>query len=145
MSIILHPDKRLRAKCSKVKKIDSYVRKHAKLLMSELKEIDHPLAFVGGIAANQVGIDKRIIILKTLRRRFVTMINPEIISSWITFLSLDMCASVPKSLRVNKRKLIVNVKYLGLDNQEHTKILFGSSAFTLQQEVDHLDGKLIID
>jgi peptide deformylase len=145
MGIIQYPDKRLRIKCRNVERISNSVRKDAGLILSELRLMDNHLLFVNGLAANQVGIDKRIIILKMLGNRFVTMVNPEVISSWLTFFSFDLCASIPRVIRLKKRKLVIKLRYLGLDNRIHKKTLFGSTAFTAQQELDHLDGRLIID
>ncbi|MAG08511.1 hypothetical protein CMO89_03490 [Candidatus Woesearchaeota archaeon] len=144
MKIIKHPDERLKTKCKEVSKINLSVKKEANELFLALKSIDSPFKIVNGLAANQIGLNKRIVILKKTGR-FITMINPEIVSSVIPFLSIEICASLPKVIRIKKRKLIIKVKYLGLDNKIHKITLFGLSSFTMQQEIGHLNGKLIIN
>ncbi len=144
MAILKHPHDILRIRCSEVEEIDDSVKEDAKKIVEAFKTIDFPFAITCGLAANQIGLSRRMILLKSLGKRYI-MINPEITKSYITVPSFEMCASIPGKIRLKKRKLITKVRYLGLDSKSYHKTFFDISSFTLQQEIDHLDGKLIID
>ena len=145
MSILKYPDKRLRVICKEVTKINDNLKKESKQLFDALKSIDTPLTLINGLAANQIGLKKRVVILKRLGNKYITMINPKIVSSSILFLSIEICASLPKVIKLKKRKLFVRVKYQNLNGKQKSINLLGLTSFTMQQEIDHLNGKLIID
>ncbi|MBN2367525.1 peptide deformylase, partial [Candidatus Woesearchaeota archaeon] len=98
-----------------------------------------------GLAANQLGIRHRILVFKMIGNKIITLLNPVIISSSIPFFSLDMCASMPGILKIKKRCLIIRIRYIDLKKKENYVTLYGSIACTMQHELDHLDGKLIVD
>jgi len=143
--ILQVPDKKLRVKCKEIQIINKSVEKEAFDLLEALKEFDRWYFPVNGLAANQIGLNKRIVIFRTWSRQSITMINPEIISSSIIFPSLEICASIPRTLRLKKRKLLTTVQYQDLQGKIKTLKLFWISSFTMQQEIGHLNGKLIID
>ncbi len=144
MEIIRHPDKRLRKVCLPVSEIDDKTIREASHILSTLKKMDSPLRLVNGLAANQIGYDSRIIVMKILSR-YITIINPTKVSSRVPCISFDMCASLPWKVRIKKRYLMTQIEYTDLENNSKILRLYGSASFLLQQELDHLDGKLIID
>ncbi|MFH1915690.1 MAG: peptide deformylase [Nanoarchaeota archaeon] len=97
------------------------------------------------MAANQIGLKRRIVVLKRLGGQYVTMLNPKICSSSIPFLSIEICASLPGRIRLKKRKVFLVVEYVDLSEKKNVLRLSWFASFTMQQELDHLDGKLIID
>jgi len=145
MAILSHPHKTLRVNCRKVSVFDDSVRSDAEKIASAVKSNCSIPFFVTGMAANQVGIFNRIIVLKKLLGGFLTMVNPVIQSSFLPLFSLDLCASVPGKVSLKLRKGIVRVSYNDLEGKELSSTFFGSAAFILQHEIEHLDGKLIID
>lgn len=145
LKILEYPDRRLRLKCTEVKKIDASVRKKANNIFLALKLVDNPFMFINGLAANQIGLKERIVIIKMWGNRFITMINPKIISSCGPFWSIELCASLPKVIKLKKRNLIIKVEYLDLDKKLNHITLFGSVSSMMQHEIDHLNGELIID
>lgn len=145
MNVLKYPDKRLRIKCKKVKGIDGLVIENSKKLLESLKGIDNYLTLINGLAANQIGLSERIVILKRLGNKYVTMINPEIIYSSILFPSIEICASLPHVIRIKKRYFVTEIIYKDLENKNNKIKLYGFTSFTMQQEIDHLNGKLIID
>jgi len=143
MKILKVPDQRLERKCEKVTKINSTVKNNVGKLLSALKSIDRWYFPVNGLAANQIGLKERIVVMKT-GKKFMTMINPEIVSSSIPCLSIEICASIPGKVKLKRRKLIIKIKYQDLNNRICHKTFLALSAFTMQQEIDHLNGKLIV-
>lgn len=102
-----------------------------------------------GLAAPQVGISKRIIIVDVEpydpSHKPVTLINPEIVSSEGQANAEEGCLSVPDVRGEVKRAEKITVEGLDLDGKkiriEATDLL----ARALQHEIDHLNGRLFID
>ncbi|MGI6593797.1 MAG: peptide deformylase [Christensenellales bacterium] len=99
-----------------------------------------------GLAAPQIGISKRVIIVSTNPEERIEVINPEIVKFSGMQVGLEGCLSVDPSKNGNvKRPLKVTVK--GYD-REGNKILVKAKDFTaraLCHEIDHLNGVLFID
>jgi len=102
-----------------------------------------------GLAANQVGVLKRLCVVDTSGREeksgLIVLINPAIVAKEGAEESDEGCLSIPGYLPVIKRSARVIVKGL---NREGKAIQFeatGLLARALQHEIDHLDGLLIID
>jgi len=98
-----------------------------------------------GLAAPQVGVLKRIIVIK-IDDKDIPLINPLITGkSKETDLLEEGCLSLPgRSLEI-KRFTGVDVKALDIDGNELNIKLEGLVARIFQHELDHLDGKLILD
>lgn len=103
-----------------------------------------------GLAANQVGSDRSIIIADPApdpeKREFKVFINPEIVSMEGSVTSeQEGCLSVPDYRSDVKRAEKVVVKYLDLDMNPVTINADGMMAIILQHEIDHLNGILFVD
>lgn len=98
-----------------------------------------------GIAAPQVNRSERMCIVK-LRGRFLPMVNPDITSySKETEDAEEGCLSLP-GIWVNvPRSVWIVVRYLDARGQQKELRLEHIDARIVQHEVDHLDGKLIVD
>ena len=97
-----------------------------------------------GLAAPQIGISKRVIVVDA-GEGLIELINPEIIESSGEDTDLEGCLSVPG---VNEKVCrAFHVKAKGLDRNGKEIIVEASDllARALQHEVDHLDGVLFID
>ncbi len=103
-------------------------------------------AFKGvGLAAPQVKILKRIIIVK-IARNDLLMINPIMVSFKKKETSLgEGCLSVPNQYLGIKRWAEVKVNFLDINGQKKEITLKGLAARIFQHELDHLNGILIID
>ncbi len=98
-----------------------------------------------GISANQVGLDNRFFIYD-VGDGPVCILNPYIIYRSSDMLSQDEgCLSLNGVTVSVKRPALITLKYLDIDNHEHTENFTGEKARVFQHEIDHLDGKLIID
>lgn len=105
-----------------------------------------------GLAANQVGINARIMIVtfhldkKEKHHKAVAMINPEIIeSSESTCVMEEGCLSLPKRFGKVRRSAKLKVKWQNIDGHWAEKKINGWDARVFLHELDHLDGKLFID
>lgn len=102
-----------------------------------------------GLAAPQVGVLKRVIVVDTSPRQenqsLIVLINPEIISSEGEILSEEGCLSLPGFITRLKRKEKIFVKGLNRKGKEIEIEATGLLARALQHEIDHLDGILLID
>jgi peptide deformylase len=95
-----------------------------------------------GLAANQIGSNLRVFVIK-IRCRFVAFVNPSFSPSGPIVVSTEGCLSFPGSERTLSRYNIIitsppkgKKKLLGLTNLE---------AVAFQHELDHLNGKTIMD
>ncbi len=99
-----------------------------------------------GLAAPQVGLNQRIIVVLLDNKKVVPMINPEITSySDEIALGEEGCLSLPGKWGQVKRYQAINVKYLDeRGGMKHVK-LEDFNARVVQHEIDHLDGILFTD
>lgn len=152
-SIITTPDPRLRAKSTRVREVDDEVRQIiADMVESSLAwEKEHPYELSAAMAAPQLGINKRIIIVRDdlddkEHNSFTALINPEVIRTEGKIVKdYEGCLSVPEIYGLVGRPHKVKIK-AELDNGQEIRLKAdGFLARTLQHEIDHLDGILFID
>ena len=145
LDILTYPDKRLRHKAAPVEKVDDDIRK----LIDDMAETMYHAPGMG-LAAVQVGIDKRIIIYDISgpenEPKLEVLINPEIVESEGSMLSeSEGCLSVPDYRSDVKRYERVKVEALDRYGEPVHIETDGLHAIVLQHEIDHLDGVLFID
>ena len=92
-----------------------------------------------GLAAPQVGIQKRLFIMGNDQKLFVC-INPEIIVTEGEERDIEGCLSFPNLWMRVKRNKIVKVKYQSIDGEFVENVLEGLASRVFQHELDHLDG-----
>ena len=97
-----------------------------------------------GLAAPQVGISKRVIVVDA-GEGLVELINPEIISAEGEQVDSEGCLSMPGIIGEVARAFAVKVKSLDRHGQENIINASGLFARALQHEIDHLDGILFVD
>lgn len=99
-----------------------------------------------GIAANMIGVRKRIIAFLDESGRaptYTVMLNPEIIKKDGAYNTEEGCLSLLGGPRPCKRYKSIKVKYQTLELQTRIKTYTGWTAQIIQHEVDHCDGILI--
>lgn len=94
-----------------------------------------------GLAANMIGIRKRIIVVLCDGVPLL-MLNPEIIKKSVQYDTEEGCLSIP-GVRKTRRYKKIKVKYLDLDMKPRIATYEGVTAQAIQHEIDHLDGILI--
>jgi peptide deformylase len=143
--IIKLPDKRLRLVSEPVKRVDAEVRK----LVDDMFETMYKAPGIG-LAAIQIGVDKRVITLDLSKKEQdhepQVFINPEIVWKSDEMAKYEEgCLSIPDYYEEVERPAAVKVKYLDLDGKSHEIEAKGLLATCLQHEIDHINGVLFID
>jgi peptide deformylase len=138
--IRLLPDPILRQKAKRVRNIDGSVRK----LITDMVETMHAAPGVG-LAAPQVGVPLRVIIIGIPGDEDIAIINPQIIRRTGERLVNEGCLSIPGYVGEIKRAESVRVK--GRDQNGKEIRIKGDEllAQALEHEIDHLNGVLYID
>ncbi len=101
-----------------------------------------------GLAANQVGYARRMFVMDVdpSNSKPQVFINPVIEKlSKEKLTEEEGCLSCPKKLVEVRRPTYVGLKYFCRHGEEHYKTFYYLSSRVIQHEMDHLDGKLIID
>lgn len=95
-----------------------------------------------GMAANMIGVCKRIIVFDN-EGSYMTMLNPEIIKQSEAYEAEEGCLSLLGGPRKCKRFRKIKVRYETLDFQTRLKTFSGWTAQIIQHEIDHCNGILI--
>ena len=145
LPILTAPDPRLKKKSLPVDTVDAGVRQ----LMDDMLETMYDAPGIG-LAAPQVGVLKRVIVLDIDREDTKTgplfMANPEIVAASDEDVSYEEgCLSVPDHYSDVVRPAKVTVRYLDRDGLQQDLACDGLLATCVQHEIDHLDGVLFID
>jgi peptide deformylase len=142
LNILEYPDPRLRTKAAPVAQVDDAVR----TLIDDLFETMYAAPGVG-LAATQVNIHKRVLVIDTSEDRSepIALINPEIILRNGEGLLEEGCLSVPGIYDKVKRAERIRVRSLDREGQSFEIEAEGLLAVCIQHEMDHLDGKLFVD
>tara|TARA_B110000285_G_C15079208_1_gene592490 strand:+ start:317 stop:841 length:525 start_codon:yes stop_codon:yes gene_type:complete len=143
--ILTEPDPFLRQKSRNVDKVDEEIRK----LMDDM--LDTMYAAPGiGLAAIQVGIPKRIIVIDLSKeeeeKKPLFFVNPKIILKSNTNTTYEEgCLSVPGQFAEIDRPDRCEVDYLDYNGKQLKLKTEGLLATCIQHEIDHLEGILFID
>lgn len=143
-------NKILRAKSSELTKNE--LKQYGKLAKEMYKYIKNPKNWWAWLAAPQVWVNKRIIVVNLIENRedeqgrIIVMINPEILeSSKETNVDSEWCLSLPgtrgKVSRVNE----IKVRFWDEKGKENVIIAKMLASRIVLHEIDHLDGILFID
>ena len=143
--IITVPDPILREKSLKVESINSDI----KMLMKDMLETMYNAPGIG-LAAIQIGIPKRIIVMdisKEIEKKDpMYFVNPEITWTSNTKATYEEgCLSIPNQFAKIERPEKCIVKYLDKDGEKKEIKAEGLLATCIQHEIDHLNGVLFID
>ena len=95
-----------------------------------------------GMAANMIGVTKRIIVFDNDGTPMV-MLNPVILKAAEAYETEEGCLSLLGGPRKTKRFRKIKVEYLNMDLQKRIKTFTGWTAQIIQHEVDHCNGILI--
>jgi len=145
LPIITLPDPVLRASSANIERVDGELTK----LVDDMLETMYAAPGIG-LAAIQVGVPKRLIVLDVSGddepRRPLAMINPEILDLGpATRVYEEGCLSIP-DVRIDiERPTTLRVRYVDREGKQQELDADGLLATAIQHEIDHLDGKLIID
>ena len=149
LHLIHYPDPRLRQAARPVEKITDEIRAIAERMIVVMHETRGV-----GLAAPQVGLDIRLIILRSLSGDLteepdapsgLAFVNPDIITRRGFISEEEGCLSVPDIRAKIRRSEEVTVRTWDLDGEERLITSAGILARAWQHETDHLNGILVID
>src|SRR6185312_13360152 len=143
--ILVVPDPRLKQVSVAVDAVDDDLR----ALMDDMLETMYAAPGIG-LAAIQVGVPKRVIVMDIARqeepREPRYFVNPEILwASEETAPYEEGCLSVPEIYDEVERPSRVKIRYLNYKGEAIEEDAEGLFAVCIQHEMDHLDGVLFID
>lgn len=98
-----------------------------------------------GLAAPQVGVLRRIVVVETEEDGLFQLINPKIIAYSGEQESEEGCLSVPGRFGITRRPMHVTVRALNRKGETVDVTASGFLAKAFCHELDHLDGKLYVD
>ena len=134
------PDPILRQKSKRVRYIDGSMQR----LVANMLETMHA-ASGAGLAAPQVGVPLRVIVIGIPGEDDIVLINPEIVRRKGERLIDEGCLSLPGFFAQVKRSELVTVKGQDLNGKEVRIKAEGLLAQALEHEIDHLNGMLYLD
>ena len=145
LPIITLPDPLLRNVSTPVESVNDAVRR----LLDDMLETMYAAPGIG-LAAVQIGVPMRLVVIDPAGEGEppspVAMVNPEIVARGDELRSHEEgCLSIPDVRVEIERPASITVRYLDRDGRPQELIAEGIIATAIQHEIDHLDGKLIID
>ena len=144
LEIMTYPNATLTRRSEEVEKVDGKIKK----LISDM--VDTMYANEGvGLAAPQVGVSKRVIVVDARpydpSTSLICMVNPEVVSEGGEVLHEEGCLSVPECVEGIKRREWIKIRGLDERGREIEVEGEGMLAIVLQHEIDHLNGRVILD
>lgn len=142
LHILHYPDPRLRNRAQPVERVDDEIRR----LADDMLETMYDAPGIG-LAAIQVGVAKRLIVLDITEdgQEPHCLINPVILERSGAEKMDEGCLSVPGILEPVERSAWIRYRALDRDGAEIEREADGLLAVCIQHEIDHLDGKLFVD
>ena len=144
MEIVTYPDPILKRKALVVENIDEEIQS----LIDSMSTVMYKSSGIG-LAANQIGVEKRVIIFdidyKEKKKDLTVIINPEIILMEDKIEFEEGCLSVPDFQGKINRKKYIQVQ--GIDRHGNPINIEAEdlTAICIQHEIDHINGTLILD
>ncbi len=142
----------LRTKAKAVESFDGALESLVENMKETMLEEDPETQVTGiGLAANQIGVDARVILVtmnikSRNNAKVLVMVNPEIVEvSKETVVMEEGCLSVPGKFGKVRRPAKVKVRWKNVKGAESEKRLEGWDARIFLHEFDHLEGRLFTD
>jgi len=142
LKILQYPDERLHKIAKPVANVDDVTRE----LVRNMAETMYSAPGIG-LAATQVDVHKRIIVLDVSEThdQLKVFINPEIIASSGEEECEEGCLSVPGIYEKVRRAAIITVRAINEKAESFTLEAEGLLAVCIQHEMDHLLGKVFVE
>ena len=142
LNILEYPDPRLRKVAAPVAAVTPEIRK----LVADMAETMYAAPGVG-LAATQVDVHKRVIVIDVSEARdeLRVFINPEVVAAAGEAENEEGCLSVPGDYDKVTRPERVTVRALDAEGKAFELVAEGMLAVCIQNEMDHLVGKVFVD
>tara|TARA_B100001996_G_scaffold90781_1_gene67479 strand:- start:9 stop:515 length:507 start_codon:yes stop_codon:yes gene_type:complete len=143
LDILTFPDPRLRKKAQPIERFDENLKDMAKKMLHTMYA-DKGI----GLAATQVNYHERLIVIDVSENQDgpIYIANPsyEVLDS-SPEPSKEGCLSIPTFQQEVLRAKKIELSYQDLDGKPHKLTAEGLFGYCIQHEIDHLNGKLIVD
>ena len=143
LDILTFPDPRLRKKAQPIERFDENLKDMAKKMLHTMYA-DKGI----GLAATQVNYHERLIVIDVSENQDepIYIVNPsyEVLDS-STESSKEGCLSIPTFQQEVLRAKKIELSYQDLDGEPQKLTAEGLFGYCIQHEIDHLNGKLIVD
>lgn len=133
-------DAALKKVCKEVGRVDDRIR----ILLDDMMETLHEFPNGAALAANQVGILKRLVVID-YEDMYLKLVNPKIIGTSGEQECLEGCLSFPKRFGKTIRPQKVTIQALDENGKEIILTGEGEMAKCFCHEIEHLDGEVFID
>ena len=133
-------DAALKKICKEVKTVDDRVR----MLLDDMMDTLHEFPNGAALAANQVGIMKRLVVID-YEDQYLKLVNPKIIGTSGEQECLEGCLSFPERFGKTIRPQTVTIQALDENGKELILTGEGEMAKCFCHEIEHLDGKVFTD
>lgn len=140
LNILKIGDETLRKVCRPVENVTPRIC----TLLDDMIDTMHDAEGVG-LAAPQVGVLRRIVVIEVEEGKIIELINPRIIATAGEQEEVEGCLSVPGRSGKTRRPMYVTVRAMNRKGDEFDISGSGLLARAFCHEIDHLDGKLYID
>jgi peptide deformylase len=140
LKIRTNPDPILRRKAKKIAVIDASIRKLIDDMVETMQE-----SYGVGLAANQVGVPLRVVVIQVPEQEVLVLVNPVIVETKGERMVIEGCLSVPGYQAEVPRAESVRVQARDRNGKIFRKRGTELLAQALQHEIDHLNGMLYID
>ena len=140
LKIVKLGDETLRTVCRPVDKITPRILRLLDDMIETMRAADGV-----GLAAPQVGVLRRIVVIETPDEGLIELINPKIIAYSGEQESQEGCLSIPGRWGITRRPMHVTVRAINRKGETFDMTGSGLLAKAFCHELDHLDGKLYID
>ncbi|MGK2896969.1 MAG: peptide deformylase [Candidatus Makana argininalis] len=140
--ILQYPDLKLR----KISNVVDLINNNIRIIINNMFETMYHFNGIG-LAATQVNINKRIIIIDILKKKNskLVLINPEIIKTKGIIKSHEGCLSIPNISGSVTRYKNIKLKAKNYKGKYFELYACNLLSICIQHEIDHLIGKLFID
>ena len=142
LTILEYPDPRLRTRATPVDKVDGSIRR----LIDDMLETMYAAPGIG-LAASQVNVHKRIIVVDVSDKRDMpyAFVNPQIDLLEGEQETQEGCLSIPGFYELVTRADRIRVRALDRNGAPFELVADGTLGVCIQHECDHLEGKLFVD
>lgn len=142
LKILTYPNEALRRPAKEVARAEFRTGKIVDLILEMVEAMTEAKGI--GLAAPQVGVSKQVIVV-AVGNFSAAFCNPKILSTSGSDSYDEGCLSFPDQNVMVERPAAITLQYLDMSGAMHVSGFQGMVAKVIQHEIDHLNGKLMID
>lgn len=139
-NIVLYPNPVLETSCAVVTEFNAELKE----LVAEMFEVMYAAKGIG-LAANQIGVSKRVAVIDVDGETKIVLVNPAIFATQGATEGREGCLSLPGIFVKHKeRPVTTHIRYQDVEGNHHRMRGTWLLSRAINHEIDHLNGKLCI-